>query len=45
MKVVIIGAGPSGLVTCKTLLDQASAEYPFDPVVLEQEDGLGGTFK
>jgi len=45
MKVVIIGAGPSGLVTCKTFLSQISDEYPFDPVVLEQEDNLGGTFR
>lgn len=45
MKVAIIGAGPSGLVCCKTLLENASAEYPFDPVVLEQEDDLGCTFR
>ncbi|KAF8654097.1 hypothetical protein AX16_003630 [Volvariella volvacea WC 439] len=44
MKVVIIGAGPSGLVTCKTLLEYADANLPFDPVVLEQEADLGGTF-
>ena len=45
MKVVIIGAGPGGLVTCKTLLESATSEFPFDPVVLEQEDGVGGTFR
>ena len=45
MKVVVIGAGPGGLVTCKTLLESATSEFPFDPVVLEQEDGVGGTFR
>ncbi|KDQ12360.1 hypothetical protein BOTBODRAFT_67552 [Botryobasidium botryosum FD-172 SS1] len=44
MKVVIIGAGPSGLVVCKTLLAASSPEFPFDPVILEQEDDIGGTF-
>ncbi|KAG8861909.1 hypothetical protein FRB96_002352 [Tulasnella sp. 330] len=44
--VIIIGAGPSGLVTCKTLLD-ANERFgsKFDPVILEQEDDLGGTFR
>ncbi|EIM90309.1 FAD/NAD-P-binding domain-containing protein [Stereum hirsutum FP-91666 SS1] len=45
MKVAIIGAGPSGLVCCKSLLENASEEYPFDPVVLEQEEDIGGTFR
>ncbi|KDR81496.1 hypothetical protein GALMADRAFT_239475 [Galerina marginata CBS 339.88] len=45
MKVVIVGAGPSGLVTCKSLLQAANADFPFDPVILEQEDGIGGTFR
>ena len=45
MKVVIIGAGPAGLVTCKSLLEAANDEYPFDPVILEQEDDIGGTFR
>jgi dimethylaniline monooxygenase (N-oxide forming) len=45
MRVVVIGAGPSGLVMCKTLLDAASAEFPFDPIVLEQESDIGGTFR
>ncbi|TCD70584.1 hypothetical protein EIP91_002614 [Steccherinum ochraceum] len=45
MKVVVVGAGPGGLVTCKTLLEAATDELPFDPIVLEQEDGIGGTFR
>lgn len=44
MKVVIVGAGPSGLVTCKSLLEAATSDFPFDPVILEQEDDIGGTF-
>ncbi|KIY66071.1 FAD/NAD-P-binding domain-containing protein [Cylindrobasidium torrendii FP15055 ss-10] len=45
MKVVIIGAGPAGLVACKSLLENADDAYPFDPVVLEQETAIGGTFR
>ncbi|KAI0059100.1 FAD/NAD-P-binding domain-containing protein [Artomyces pyxidatus] len=45
MKVAIIGAGPAGLVTCKSLLDAATPEFPFDPIILEQEDDIGGTFR
>lgn len=45
MKVAIIGAGPSGLVVCKTLLQEASEAHPFDPVIFEAEDDIGGTFK
>lgn len=45
MKVVVIGAGPSGLVTCKSLLEAATPAFPFDPVVLEQENDIGGTFR
>jgi len=45
MKVVIIGAGPSGLVTCKSLLEASNADYPFEPIILEQEDEIGGTFR
>jgi dimethylaniline monooxygenase (N-oxide forming) len=44
MRVVIVGAGPSGLVTCKSLLEAATPQFPFDPIVLEQEAELGGTF-
>ncbi|KAF8078064.1 hypothetical protein FPV67DRAFT_1463978 [Lyophyllum atratum] len=45
MKVIVIGAGPSGLVTCKSLLEAATQAFPFDPIVLEQEAEIGGTFK
>ena len=44
MKVVVIGAGPAGLVTCKTLLEAATPEFPFEPIILEQESDIGGTF-
>lgn len=46
-KVLIIGAGPGGLVTLKTLLD-ASKRYPsrpLDPLLVEAEDDIGGTFR
>ncbi|KAJ3728651.1 FAD/NAD-P-binding domain-containing protein [Lentinula raphanica] len=45
MKVVIVGAGPSGLVIAKSLLENADANFPFDPVILEQEHDIGGTFR
>jgi dimethylaniline monooxygenase (N-oxide forming) len=45
MKVVVVGAGPSGLVACKSLLEAASNDWPFDPVILEQEKDIGGTFR
>ena len=45
MRVAIIGAGPAGLVTCKTMLEAATEEFPFDPVIFEQEDDIGGTFR
>ena len=45
MKVVVVGAGPSGLVTCKSLLDATNENFPFDPIVLEQESEIGGTFR
>ncbi|KAL1715056.1 hypothetical protein EV715DRAFT_208317 [Schizophyllum commune] len=43
--VVIIGGGPSGLVTLKTLLENRTEEHPFSPILLEQEDDIGGTFR
>ncbi|KAJ7491288.1 hypothetical protein FB451DRAFT_1222690 [Mycena latifolia] len=45
LKVVVVGAGPSGLVACKSLLEYASPDFPFDPIVLEQEADIGGTFR
>ncbi|EPQ58594.1 FAD/NAD P-binding domain-containing protein [Gloeophyllum trabeum ATCC 11539] len=39
------GPGPSGLVACKTLLEAATHDFPFDPIVLEQEDDIGDTFQ
>ena len=45
MKAAIIGAGPAGLVTCKTLVEASSPELPFDPVIFEQEEDVGGTFQ
>jgi len=45
MKVAIIGAGPAGLGACKTLRETAAQDFPFDPVVLEQELDIGGTFR
>jgi dimethylaniline monooxygenase (N-oxide forming) len=45
MKVVVVGAGPSGLVTCKSFLEAASRDFPFDPIILEQEGDIGGTFR
>ncbi|KAK7689087.1 hypothetical protein QCA50_007778 [Cerrena zonata] len=45
MKVVVIGAGPAGLVACKTILEAATPDFPFDPIILEQESDIGGTFQ
>uniref|UniRef100_A0A0W0F3V2 Dimethylaniline monooxygenase n=1 Tax=Moniliophthora roreri TaxID=221103 RepID=A0A0W0F3V2_MONRR len=43
--VVVIGAGPAGLVAAKCLLENADEDHHFDPIILEQEDDIGGTFK
>ena len=40
MKVIVIGAGPSGLVTLKTLLEEG-----FDAECLEANEFIGGTFR
>lgn len=44
-RIVIIGGGPSGLVALKTLLLASTPERPLDPILLEAEDSIGGTFK
>ena len=48
MRVAIIGGGPSGLVTLKTLI--TAHEFlpdtkPIEAKLFEQEGSLGGTFK
>lgn len=50
-RVLVIGAGPAGLVSAKTLLHfppqlgdgDDDREPAFDPIVLEQANKLGGT--
>ena len=45
-RVLVIGAGPGGLVTLKTLLEASGADQtrPLDPLLVEAEDQIGGTF-
>lgn len=43
--VIVIGAGPAGLVTAKTLLEHSNPALEFDPIILEAEDDIGGTFQ
>ena len=48
MRVAVIGGGPSGLVTLKTLFTAHESLPGIDPIeakLFEQEDSLGGTFK
>lgn len=47
MKVAIIGAGPSALVTAKTLLEASDADPSFNPSItlFETEADIGGTFR
>ena len=46
MKVAVIGAGPSGLVTLKYLLTahQFLDIEPIEARIFESEDAIGGTF-
>ncbi|KZV99127.1 FAD/NAD(P)-binding domain-containing protein [Exidia glandulosa HHB12029] len=45
LRVAIVGAGPAGLVACKTFLEARDGQFPFEPVVFEAEDDVGGTFR
>jgi hypothetical protein len=44
---LVIGGGPAGLVSLKYLSCEAAAEWPSgeEPVLVEQESELGGTFR
>lgn len=46
MRVAVIGAGPSGLVTLKYLLaaERALGTAPIEARLFESEAGVGGTF-
>jgi dimethylaniline monooxygenase (N-oxide forming) len=46
-KVLVIGAGAGGLVTLKTILEasQQDPKHPLDPILVEAEDEIGGTFR
>ncbi|KAF8321719.1 FAD/NAD(P)-binding domain-containing protein [Clavulina sp. PMI_390] len=43
--VVVIGGGPAGIVTVKSLLEYSTPDLEFDPIILEAEDDIGGTFR
>lgn len=47
MKIAIIGAGPSALVTAKTLLEASDTDPNFNPsiTIFEAEADIGGTFR
>lgn len=47
LRVLVIGAGAGGLVTLKTLLEASERDpsHPLDPLLVEAEEELGGTFK
>ena len=48
MRVAVIGGGPSGLVTLKTLVtahEFLAGTEPIEAKLFEQEDSIGGTFK
>lgn len=42
--VLIVGGGPGGLTTLKTLLHFPGQEREFDPLILEAAPSIGGTF-
>lgn len=48
LKVAVIGGGPSGLVTLKTLLelgDRFPSDVTVDVSLFEVEEAVGGTFR
>lgn len=45
LRACIIGAGPSGLVSAKYLLESSSSSRRFDVTILEASGDLGGTFR
>ncbi|KAK5993834.1 Monooxygenase PC-14 [Cladobotryum mycophilum] len=45
IRVAIIGAGPGGLATLKTLLEASSPERPIECCLFEAENDIGGTFQ
>ncbi|KAF2471792.1 dimethylaniline monooxygenase [Lindgomyces ingoldianus] len=45
MRVAVIGAGPGGLVTLKTLLEASTPERPIEVCLFEAEEDIGGTFQ
>lgn len=47
MKVAVIGAGPSGLVTLKYLVSAHTflGTEPIETLLFESEDTIGGTFQ
>ncbi|KAF2179262.1 dimethylaniline monooxygenase [Zopfia rhizophila CBS 207.26] len=45
MKIAVIGAGPGGLVTLKTLLEASTPGRPIEVCLFEAEEDIGGTFQ
>ncbi|PSN61072.1 dimethylaniline monooxygenase [Corynespora cassiicola Philippines] len=45
LRVAVIGAGPAGLVTLKTLLQASTPDHPIEVCLFEAEDDIGGTFQ
>lgn len=42
---LVIGGGPAGLVALKYALLHTTWDEGEDPVLVEMEDGIGGTFR
>ncbi|TKA64504.1 hypothetical protein B0A49_11638, partial [Cryomyces minteri] len=45
IRVAVIGGGPGGLVTLKTLLEASTPERRVEACLFESEEDIGGTFK